>query len=154
MPGDIKANATSRSSLASDLQPLLEPLFYFRRVSSRTLPRNSGIGTRELPESSPLTTDMLTISQSARLSKSPDGGVLLDVDRGVIFSLNSVGIRVVELLQQGKDAMSVAEAIRREFRVSEDTARKDVADFLLTLRELLLLIDSSDGGSSMESMPS
>jgi len=130
------------------------PLLIFRRVSSRTLPRNSGLGTRELPESSWLATDMLTISRSARLSKSPDGGVLLDVDRGVIFSLNSVGTRIVELLQQGKEEMSVAEAIRREFQVSEDTARKDVADFLATLREQLLLIDYREGGRSMESVPS
>jgi hypothetical protein len=97
---------------------------------------------------------MLTISRSARLSKSPDGGVLLDVDRGVIFSLNSVGTRIVELLQQGKDATSVAEAICREFRVSADTARKDVSDFLVALREQLLLIDYREGGRSMESVPS
>jgi Coenzyme PQQ synthesis protein D (PqqD) len=101
-----------------------------------------------------MASDMLTISRSARLSKSPDGGVLLDVDRGVIFSLNSVGTRIVELLQQGKEEMSVAEAIRREFQVSEDTARKDVADFLATLREQLLLIDYREGGRSMESVPS
>ena len=71
---------------------------------------------------------MFTISRSARLSKSPDGGVVLDVDRGVIFSLNLVGTRIVELLRQGKDAMSIAEAISREFQVSEDIAAKDVAE--------------------------
>jgi hypothetical protein len=93
---------------------------------------------------------MLTISRSARLSKSPDGGVLLDVDRGGIFSLNSVGTRIVELLQQGKDAMSIAEAVRREFRVSEDTAKKDVTDFLATLGEQQLLNDYREAGRSMD----
>jgi len=97
---------------------------------------------------------MLTISRSARLSKSTDGGVLLDADRGVIFSLNSVGTRIVELLQQGKDATSVAEAICQEFRVSADTARKDVSDFLVALREQLLLIDYREGRRSIESVPS
>jgi hypothetical protein len=127
-----------------------KPALIFRRVSSRTLPHNSGFGTRELPESSWLATDMSTISRSARLSKSPDGGVVLDVDRGVIFSLNSVGARIVELLQQGKDAMSVGEAIRREFQVSEEIATKDVADFFVTLREQHLLSDSSVDNRSID----
>ena len=125
-----------------------------RRVSSRTLPHNSGLGTWELPESPRLATDMLTISRSARLSKSPDGGVVLDVDRGVIFSLNSVGTRIIELLQQGKDAMSVVEAIRREFRVPEEIATKDVADFFVILREQHLLNDSSEHNRSMDDAPS
>ena len=55
---------------------------------------------------------------------------MLDVDRGVIFSLNSVGARIVELLQQGKDAMSVVEAIRQEFQVSEELRRKMSQTFL------------------------
>jgi hypothetical protein len=97
---------------------------------------------------------MLTISRSARLSKSPDGGVVLDVDRGVIFSLNSVGARIVELLQQGKDAMSVVEAIRREFRVPEEIATKDVADFFVILREQHLLNDSSEHNRAMDGAPS
>jgi hypothetical protein len=85
---------------------------------------------------------MLTISRSVRLSKSPDGGVLLDVDRGTVFSLNSVGTRIVELLQQGNDATNLAEAISREFHVSEEIARNDVIGFLTSLREQQLLNDS------------
>ena len=96
---------------------------------------------------------MFTISRSARLSKSPDGGVVLDVDRGVIFSLNLVGTRIVELLRQEKDAMSIAEAISREFQVSEDIAAKDVADFFVTLREQHLLNDSSVGNRSINGAP-
>jgi hypothetical protein len=96
---------------------------------------------------------MLTISRSARLSKSPDGGVVLDVDRGVIFSLNLVGARIVELLQQEKDAMSVAEAIRREFQVSEEMATKDVADFFAILREEHLLHDLSVGNRPTDRTP-
>jgi hypothetical protein len=140
--------------LAGDVQPLLEPPFDFSQsefanTSTQQWPWNPGAARVVM-----VAMDMLTISRSARLSKSPDGGVLLDVDRGVIFSLNSVGARIVELLQQGKEEMSVAEAVRREFQVSEDTARKDVADFLVTLREQLLLSDYREGGRSMESVPS
>lgn len=78
---------------------------------------------------------------------------MLDVDRGVIFSLNSVGTRIIELLQQGKDAMSVVEAIRREFRVPEEIATKDVADFFVTLREQHLLNDSLVGDRPIDGAP-
>lgn len=91
---------------------------------------------------------MLTISRSARLSKSPDGGILLDVDRGLLFSLNSVGIRIVELLQVGNDAMHLANVISQEFRISEETARNDVADFLTALRKQHLLNDTYQNSSS------
>jgi hypothetical protein len=96
---------------------------------------------------------MLTISRSVRLSKSPDGGILLDVDLGVVFSLNSVGTRIVELLQQGNDAMTLADVISREFQVSRDVARSDVSDFLTVLQAQKLLHDwhaasrSLDGGA-------
>ena len=85
---------------------------------------------------------MVTISRSARLSKSPDGGILLDIDRGLLFGLNPVGTRIVELLQEGNDVMHLANTISQEFRISEETARNDVAEFLGTLREHHLLNDS------------
>jgi len=46
--------------------------------------------------------------------------------------------------------MSIAEAVRREFRVSEDTAKKDVTDFLATLGEQQLLNDYREAGRSMD----
>ncbi len=97
-----------------------------------------------------MVTDMLTISPSARLSKSPEGGVLLDVDRGVIFGLNSVGTRIVELLMEGTDASNLAKAITCEFGVSEEVARNDIADFLASLRSQQLLNDSWASARSMD----
>jgi hypothetical protein len=85
---------------------------------------------------------MLTISRSARLSKSPDGGVLLDVDLGVVFSLNLVGTRIVELLQDGNSVTTLANAISREFQISNDVARSDVDNFLIVLQTQKLLHES------------
>ena len=85
---------------------------------------------------------MPTISHFARLSKSPDGGILLDVNRGEVFSLNSVGTRIVELLQQENDTTSVAETISGEFHIPLERAQNDVADFLSCLQELQLLNES------------
>jgi hypothetical protein len=86
---------------------------------------------------------MLKISSSTRLSKSPDGGILLDVDRGIVFSINPVGLRIIELLQEGNDAPRIADVISQEFRVSQEIARDDVANFLTALREQQVLNDTS-----------
>lgn len=93
---------------------------------------------------------MLTISRSARLSKSSDGGILLDVERGLVFSLNPVGIRIVELLQDGNDAPRLANTISQEFRISQEIARKDIADFLTALQEQHLLNDTCPNSRSTD----
>jgi hypothetical protein len=49
--------------------------------------------------------------------------------------------------------MSVVEAIRREFRVPEEIATKDVADFFVTLREQHLLNDSLVGDRPIDGAP-
>jgi hypothetical protein len=82
---------------------------------------------------------MFTISPSIRLAKSQDGGILLDTDGGTLFSLNPVGVRIVELLQEGHEAASLAETISGEFGVSPEIVRNDVANFLANLQEQQLL---------------
>lgn len=84
---------------------------------------------------------MFSISKSVRLTKSADGGILLDVERGAIFSLNPVATRIVELLLREQSVSSLATQIGQEFGISEELAR-DVNDFLSTLREQRLLEES------------
>jgi len=82
---------------------------------------------------------MLSISKSVRLTKSQDGGILLDVDRGAIFSLNVVGTRIVELLQQQQSRSSLLRQVSCEFGVSEAAAAADLDEFLSILRKQELL---------------
>ena len=93
---------------------------------------------------------MLTLSQGARLSKSQDGGILLDLDQGIFFSLNPVGARVVELLQGTSGLSSIVQAIVCEFRTPEEIVKKDVDDFLASLRKQQLVAEdeSVDRSSS------
>src|ERR1700677_2465719 len=91
---------------------------------------------------------MLTLSQSARLSKSQDGGILLDLDHGVFFSLNPVGARIVELLQGTSGLSSIVQTIAREFRAPEETVKKDVDDFLASLRKQQLVAGDASVGQS------
>jgi hypothetical protein len=95
---------------------------------------------------------MFLISLSTRLTKSVDGGILLDVLQGAMFSLNPVGTRIIELLREPQDSLSLAAKISQEFAVSEETVRGDVEEFLATLAKQGLLApkndepDSADGG--------
>src|ERR1700722_12125835 len=82
---------------------------------------------------------MLTISSSVRLTKSQDGGILLDVEQGQIFRLNPVGTRILELLEEGHDGPSLTHALSSELDVPEQVVREDVRDFLSQLRERRLI---------------
>ena len=86
---------------------------------------------------------MFTISESVRIAKSPDGGILLDVERGAMFSLNPVGARILELLQQKYSMLSLVAQIRQEFGAPEEMVRGDVEEFLSTLREHGLLANGA-----------
>jgi Coenzyme PQQ synthesis protein D (PqqD) len=82
---------------------------------------------------------MLTISQSVRLTKSQDGGILLDVEQGEIFRLNPVGTRIIELLKEGHNASSLTRALSCEFGAPEQVVGEDVRDFLSQLRKRRLI---------------
>lgn len=82
---------------------------------------------------------MLTISKSVRMTKSQDGGILLDVKQGEIFSLNPVGIRILELLGEGQDEFSLARTLSSEFNVPEEVVKGDVGDFLARLQQQRLI---------------
>lgn len=88
---------------------------------------------------------MLTISPSIRLARSQDGGVVLDVNQGTMFSVNQVGARVIELLSEGPDLQSLSQAIGSEFHVSPESVRGDITEFLAVLRDEHLLVEPNDG---------
>ena len=88
---------------------------------------------------------MFMISTSVRMTKSQDGGILLDVEKGEIFTLNPVGTRIVELLQEGHDEFSLARTLSREFSVPEEVVKRDVDDFLFRLRQERLIDDRRVG---------
>jgi hypothetical protein len=117
-------------------------------VESRTIADDSGVKSLGMPESPHSARPMSTMSPSIRLAKSQDGGVLLDVEQGAMFSLNPVGARIIELLREGHDQLSLVGTISREFHVSPETVREDVAGFLRTLREQHLLTDAEAASRS------
>lgn len=82
---------------------------------------------------------MLTLSPGARLSKSTDGGILLDLERGVFFHLNPVGTRIVELLERSCNPEFIVHTIGREFQAPEEIVKLDLDDFLVKLQKQRLV---------------
>jgi hypothetical protein len=76
---------------------------------------------------------MLAISNAIRRTQTPDGAVLLDVERGQMFCLNPVGSKILELLDTGRDEGQIAQQVSEEYSADLDTVRGDVHEFLEAL---------------------
>jgi Coenzyme PQQ synthesis protein D (PqqD) len=77
----------------------------------------------------------MRVSEDVRWVANEDGGVLLDINRGVMFSLNLVGSKIVEKLKVDRDPDEIADEIAREFAIVPEVARADVNAFLDCLRK-------------------
>ena|SRR5207302_4590014 len=82
----------------------------------------------------------LQIPSSIKETASEDGGVLLDIDRGICFSLNSVGLKIWQCLKQGRTADQIVEALQGEYSVSREQLEDDVGTFLERLESSGLLV--------------
>jgi hypothetical protein len=75
----------------------------------------------------------IRVPAGIRETKSPDGAVLLDIEQGICFSLNPVGLKIWELLKQGQSADQVADKLADEFPVSRQQILADTQEFIRAL---------------------
>jgi Coenzyme PQQ synthesis protein D (PqqD) len=75
----------------------------------------------------------IVISAGIRETKSQDGAVLLDIEQGICFSLNPVGLKIWELLKQGQSVDKVADTLATEFPVSRQQILVDIQEFISAL---------------------
>jgi len=59
-----------------------------------------------------------------------DRGFAFDPASGETFQLNTTGLRIVRLLQQGDAENNLLGRVLEEFEVDENTARRDLETFL------------------------
>lgn len=90
---------------------------------------------------------MPNISDTIRSTQTVDGRVVLDIRRGRMFSVNSVGSKILELLEQGQNEPRIAEEISRLYATNIEVVRPDVHDFIEALRNHRIVKD----GDSVES---
>jgi Coenzyme PQQ synthesis protein D (PqqD) len=96
--------------------------------------------SREFANMSDLTTTTdFTIAPGVREASSEDGAVLLDIEQGICFSLNPVGLRIWELLKQQRSLDEIADALGREFPVSRSQLLSDATEFLAALESKHLI---------------
>ena len=89
-----------------------------------------------------------TISPYARATHSPDGCVLLDIEKGRCYSLNVVGARMwltIEGSPSGITLEAIVNALETQFEVPRNELETDTAEYLDKL-ERMGLVQSSDHG--------
>ena len=76
----------------------------------------------------------LTVSDGVVCAELGDEAVLLNVETGVYFGLDSVGHTIWTLLVTGHDADQIERTLLQEFEVDANQLQADVANFLGALR--------------------
>lgn len=89
--------------------------------------------------SEPATVTDFTISPGVRETASEDGAVLLDIEQGICFSLNPVGLRVWELLKNQRSLDQIADALGQEFSVPRAQLLSDASEFIGALEAKQLI---------------
>jgi len=75
------------------------------------------------------------LSTGVRSTRNVDGGIVLDIDHGVMFRLNPVGALILECLGKGCAEHEIAQEIAGQYQVSEARAVADMREFLRSLEE-------------------
>jgi hypothetical protein len=78
-------------------------------------------------------------SSSVKASRSNDGLVLLDVERGELLAANAIGAGIWGLIEQGFTGDEIARRIAGDYDIPLERAERDVDAFLaaLTARRLV-----------------
>ena len=86
-----------------------------------------------------ITTEDMVIAQSVRETASEDGAVLLDIEQGICFSLNPIGLKIWELLKTHHSVDEIADELAQSFPVSRSQLLSDVVEFLQSLEAKRLI---------------
>ena len=87
----------------------------------------------------PITTEDIVIAPRVRETASEDGAVLLDIEQGICFSLNPVGLKIWELVKTHHSVDEIADELAQDFPVSRSQLLSDVAEFLQALEAQRLI---------------
>jgi hypothetical protein len=85
---------------------------------------------------------MPAMRERIRSAHTADGGTVLDIDQGRMFSLNSSASAIYQLMETGLCEDKIVEELVRRFGISVDVAKRDLNDFSETLKNHALLAGS------------
>jgi hypothetical protein len=86
----------------------------------------------------------LRLSPDVNVARDPTGCVLLDLRRGLYYSVNGIGAILLEAVQQRTDINATYAALSVTYDVSEDVLKGDGQKFIDQLLQLGLIINRGD----------
>lgn len=81
----------------------------------------------------------IVIAPGVRETTSEDGAVLLDIEQGICFTLNPVGLKIWELLKTHHSVDEIADDLARDFPISQSQLLSEVVEFLQSLETKRLI---------------
>ena len=84
-------------------------------------------------------TDKFSVSPQVVAREAGDQNVLLDLTTGTSFSLDPIGARIWQLIEEGKPLAGVCDALIDEYDVTRDELECDVKDYIQDLLEKKLI---------------
>jgi hypothetical protein len=97
----------------------------------------------------PLTLDSRVVASEEQVHTSlGDEAVILGLEDGVYYGLDTVGARVWALLAAPRRVSEIVAAVTTEFDVSTERCESDVLALLRELVECKLIREESDGGDA------
>lgn len=82
---------------------------------------------------------MLPRPDRTRSTHTTEGGVILDIKSGRMFSLNNSASFIFQLLERGLSDAEIAEQLVERFAISAEQARSDLAEFRGVLKNHSIL---------------
>jgi hypothetical protein len=77
---------------------------------------------------------MTPLANDIRRVSSADGAIVLHLRRGMMFRVNPMGSKILDLLDQGASLPRIAEQLSTEFGVALSLVQADIKDFIACLR--------------------
>ena len=82
------------------------------------------------------------VSPDVRSTYSEDGAVLLDIRKGLCYSLNPVAARVwstVEASPSGLDLRGLVDVMQTHYKIPHEQLKRDIAEYLSKLEQMALV---------------
>lgn len=90
---------------------------------------------------------MYEVSSGVRSTHNEDGGIVLDINRGKVFSLNGVAALIFERLREQQDERQIIEELSQQFDISVESIRADFIEFLTSLEKQGLVTVGTESSS-------
>jgi hypothetical protein len=90
-----------------------------------------------------ISVEELKIPPGVRQTESEDGAVLLDIEQGICFSLNAVGLKIWEMLKRRSPIEQIADSLEEQFHIPRAELMADICEFIVELESQHLILHGS-----------